>query len=233
MIQMDMQIGSRQWQAVIRQGAEEVGVAVDDAALHGFAVHAVEMIKFNRRINLTAITDPFSVAVKHVIDSLAAAPHVPADARLLDIGSGAGFPGIPLKIVRPLSTVVLIDAVARKVSFLKHVIRQLGLDGLSARHQRAEQMGDNSADLFDVVISRALSSLQQCVQLACPLIKRTGGTIVALRGHVGDGEISALRQWLNRRAADADGMDYDLDSYPFPLPFLNDCRTVIKVRLSG
>lgn len=230
-----MQIGSKRWKTIIREGAADLGVAVDDFAIRGFETHATEMIKFNRKINLTAITDPFEVAIKHVVDSLAAVPYIFDQAHLLDIGSGAGFPGIPIKLVRLTSTVTLIDGSVRKVSFLKHIIRRLNIDGIFAHHQRAESMNCNPDACFDIVISRALAGLEQCIQLALPLVKVEKGVIIALRGHVSEGELKALRRLLRRwnLGQQSRKNDYDLSVQRFSLPFLDDQRTVVIVHFHG
>jgi len=230
-----MQIGSKQWKALIREGATELGVEVDDFAMSGFETHAAEMIQFNRKINLTAITDPFEVAIKHVIDSLAAAPYVFDQARLLDIGSGAGFPGIPIKLVRPTSTVTLIDGVVRKVSFLKHIIRRLKIEGISAHHKRAEQMNRHPDACYDIVISRALSSLAQCIQWALPLVKMEKGVIIALRGHVAGDELRSVDRLLRHGdlGQQSGKKNHALSVQRFSLPFLKDHRTIVRVQFHG
>ena len=132
------EIGSRQWQKLIMDGARQLGIAIDEHICAAFATHAAELIHWNRKINLTAITDPRDIAVRHFIDSLVPAKFIPNGARLLDIGSGAGFPGLPLKIVKPSLSVFLIDGTRKKINFLKHMIRSLNLDQSEARHIRAE-----------------------------------------------------------------------------------------------
>jgi len=232
---MNIQIGAKRWQSIIQEGAAQLGVMVDDSAMRGFETHATEMIKFNRKINLTAITDPYGIAVKHIVDSLAAAPHLPDQVRLLDIGSGAGFPGIPLKLVRPASAVTLIDGSVRKVSFLKHIIRQLNLEGICACHLRAEQMAPSRNTGFNVVVSRALADLERCIQLAYPLVDKEKGIIIALRGHVAETEVTALRQLLKGRDSGHGAVEngFSLKIERFSLPFSGDQRTLVIVRCKG
>jgi len=227
----NVKIGSKKWKDIIRKGATELGVIVDDDALHGFSVHAAEMIMFNRKMNLTTITDPFEIAIKHIIDSLAAAPYLSDKRTLLDIGSGAGFPGIPLKLVHPALAVTLIDGSARKISFLKHVIRLLNIDGIVAHQIRAEQMGGNREERFDIVITRALSTLDKCVQLALPLVNKEKGTVIALRGHMDENKLPPLRRLITRYQAcqQSEKIDYDLTISRFSLPVSNDQRTILIV----
>jgi len=229
----NLKIGSEKWEAIIRKGATELGVIIDGDAMHGFSVHAAEMIKFNRKMNLTAITDPFDIAVKHIVDSLAAAPYLSNKGTLLDIGSGAGFPGIPLKFVHPALVVTLIDGSARKISFLRHVIRLLNIDGMVAHQIRAEQMGRNRAERFDIVITRALGTLDKCVQLALPLVNKEKGSVIALRGRMDEDELPPLRRLINRHLAcqQSEKMSYDLTISRFSLPVSNDQRTIVIVHL--
>lgn len=148
-----------------------------------FARYARLLQTWNEKINLTAITDPREVAVKHFLDSLAPSAHLPTRGRLLDIGSGGGFPGIPLKIVRPHQPMVLIDAVRKKINFIKTVIRDLDLRLIEALHIRAEDYIKNHMPSagFDVVVSRALADVDLVIRLAVPLLNH-GGRLVVYQG---------------------------------------------------
>ena len=163
-----MQIGSKEWSALIIDGARTFDIELKSDQTEKFAVHARELIRWNKTFNITTITDPVEIALKHFLDSLPAAHHIPPDATLLDIGSGGGFPGIPLKILMPSLMVTLIDASRKKVSFLKHVIRSLKLDHIEALPMRAENLVTDSLyrKRFDVVISRAFAALALFVRLA-------------------------------------------------------------------
>jgi 16S rRNA (guanine527-N7)-methyltransferase len=192
-----MDIGSPEWQHVIIDGAQQLGIEIDERICAAFASHAAELLHWNRKINLTAITDPRDIAIRHFLDSLAPAKFIPDRVRLLDIGSGAGFPGIPLKIVKSSVSVLLIDGTRKKVNFLKHVIRSLGLDQIAARHIRAEDLAHHAefAHTFDVIVSRALSNLTSFVKVAVPLLARQG-MIMAIKGQVAQKELETLRAKL-------------------------------------
>ncbi len=189
-----MEIGSRQWQNLIINGAQELDITIDERICAAFAAHAAELFHWNRKFNLTAISDARGIAIRHFLDSLAAAKFVPDRSRMLDIGSGGGFPGIPLKIVKSSLSVFLIDGTRKKVNFLKHMIRLLDLDQCEALHIRAENFAHHTefANSFDVIISRALSDLTSFVKAATPLLARHG-RIVALKGQVDQKELAALR----------------------------------------
>ena len=188
-----MEIGSREWQNFITDGARKLGVEIDAGMTTQFSNHASELIKWNRKLNLTAITHPEDLAVKHFLDSLAPAHFIPDNARMLDIGSGGGFPGIPLKILNPSLKVMLIDGTRKKVNFLKHALRILKLESIEAHQIRAENLHEDPAyaNLFDVIISRALSPLKLFVNMALPLLAQHG-TLMAMKGEVGQEELNAV-----------------------------------------
>ena len=192
-----MKIGSSSWKEIIQAGAGSLSINVDAPQIDQFVLYADELMKWNRKINLTAITDAEALAIKHFLDSIAPLALIPLGASLLDIGSGAGFPGIPLKIVRPDLKVTLIDAVRKKVNFQKHVIRTLALENIGSHHIRAEQFSPETP--FDVVITRALSTLTKFVKLALPLLAKDG-VMLSWKGMPAEAqaEVSVLQSDENR-----------------------------------
>lgn len=138
-----------------------------------------ELLRWNKKINLTAITDQKEIAVKHIIDSLLVSDLISQGWHLLDIGSGAGFPGIPLAITRSDLEIVSVDSVAKKIQFQKHVARLLALDNFTPVHTRIE--GLDHTRKFDVIISRAFARLDSFAELAKPFMKCTG-KILAMKG---------------------------------------------------
>jgi 16S rRNA (guanine527-N7)-methyltransferase len=153
-----------------------------------------ELLRWNPRRNLTAIVDREEVLEKHLVDSLTLLPFARQSAHLLDIGSGAGFPALPLKIVCPGLKVVSVEAVGKKVDFQRHVVRTLGLEGYSALHQRVENLTGYPA-VFDLVTARARCSLGELVALAEPFLK-PGGRLVAMKGPEGNREFLVLQDTL-------------------------------------
>lgn len=151
-----------------------------------------ELLRWNARVNLTAITDPREVLEKHLVDSLTVLEEVDPAGRLLDLGSGGGFPALPLRLACPRLQVLSVDAVEKKIAFQRHIVRLLGLEGFTPWHGRAEEV-PNRADFaggFDLVISRAFASLEQFVRLALPCLA-PGGRIIAMKGPEGPAELSA------------------------------------------
>lgn len=188
-----MEIGSNEWAALITAGAGAFGVEVTAAQVALMARHAQQLLAWNRVTNLTTVTEPQAMARSHYLDSLCVAPLVPSAAALLDIGSGGGFPGLPLHLVRPEGSTTLIDASRKKASFLKHVIRELGLTGITALHCRAEELAarPGGPPRFGVIVSRALGPVEPFVRLALPLLAEQG-RIIAMRGRTDPGDIRAL-----------------------------------------
>jgi 16S rRNA (guanine527-N7)-methyltransferase len=219
-----MEIGSREWQNFITDGARKLGVVIDAGITNQFSIHASELIKWNRKLNLTAITHPKDLAVKHFLDSLAPAHFIPDNARMLDIGSGGGFPGIPLKILNPSLKVMLIDGTRKKVNFLKHALRMLKLESIEAHQIRAENLHEDPtyANLFDVIISRALSPLKLFVKMALPLLAQHG-TLMAMKGEVSQEELNAV---------DLDGLEdrYHLEVKNYRLHSIEAPRSLVVIR---
>jgi 16S rRNA (guanine527-N7)-methyltransferase len=181
---------------VIRQALErglaEAGLAVSGENIRAFELFAAELKKWNRTVNLTAITRDEEIAVKHIVDALMCAACVNEGEAVLDIGSGAGIPAIPIKILKPSVQVVSVDAVAKKIMFQRHVARLLGLKGFEALHTRVESLATSRAGRFDVVTSRAFTRLEQFVALGAPLLAE-GGRMIAMKGPGATAEMEAER----------------------------------------
>lgn len=187
-----MEIGSEEWGRLVRAGAGSLGVELEDVHLERFARHAVELLNWNSVTNLTAITRPDEVALNHFADSLACARLIPPKATVLDVGSGGGFPGLPLHVVLPDLKTRLVDASRKKVSFLRHVIRVLDLKGIEACHSRIEDLGARGGPGYQVIVSRAYSALAAFVRQALPLLD-TGGKIIAYKAQIAPEEMRELQ----------------------------------------
>lgn len=228
-----MRIGSKKWRNVIYDGAKDLEIQIGRENIDQFATHALELIEWTTKTNLTSITDPLEIAVKHFLDSIAPAPIIPPDASLLDIGSGGGFPGIPLKILMPSLSVTLIDASRKKVSFLKHVIRMLDLDNIEACHVRAEDLSGNNIfeKTYDVIISRALSSTVNFVQMSLPLLTKEG-FIIAMKGRASDKEIKSVQSLIKTKsgAQENSTSNFNLVLKKYRLPHLKSERSIVILK---
>ena len=174
-------------------GAERLGLNLTPQQVEAFQLYREELLRWNRRVNLTAIVGYREVQVRHFLDSLTVAPLVGDKAsRLLDIGSGAGFPGLPLKIVHPGIELTLVDSVHKKADFLHHLVERLALDGVEVVAERVESLAHDSRyrQRFDTVVSRAVAALATLAELALPFCT-VGGTFIAMKkGHI-DSEVAA------------------------------------------
>ena len=167
----------------LAEEAARLGIMLSDEQLNQFSDYADCLIDWNTRINLTSITDPHEIAVKHFVDSLIGARFISNAKTLCDVGSGAGFPGLPLKIFRPDLEVTLLDSLSKRVTFLNAVIEFLKLRNIVAIHARAEEAGRMSdfREHFDLVTSRAVARLNTLCEYALPLVK-VGGHFLAYKG---------------------------------------------------
>lgn len=156
-----------------------------------------ELLEWNQKFNLTAIRDVESIRVKHFLDSYSCVQAWKANPphRLVDIGTGAGFPGIPLKIIYPTMHVTLVESVGKKAMFCQHVIQTLGLEGIEVIQTRAEDLGQNSAhrESYDWAVARAVANLNILSEYLLPLVK-VGGTMLAQKGESGPAEAQSAEK---------------------------------------
>ena len=167
-----------------------------DRVIEQFVLYRRELLDWNTRMNLTAITDPDEVLIKHFLDSLSLLLAFDREqARVLDIGSGAGFPGIPLKIVRPQWRVTLLEATGKKVNFLCHIIEILQLDGIDVVQGRAEDVGrkDEHRAAFDLVTARAVAALPTLLEYCAPFCCAGGAMLLPKKGQIADELIKGKR----------------------------------------
>jgi len=206
----------------LKKGAEELGIIISPSQLESFTLYADELCKWNRKINLTAITLPEEIAVKHFIDSLTLLRYVEIKGELLDIGSGGGFPGIPLKIMSPDTSIVSVDAVEKKIHFQRHVARTIALEGFTALHRRAENLFPEYKGNFKSIVSRAFADISDFAKYAVPLLAENG-VILAMKGRDGRREAEGATTELEKLGVEVSSV------HEFELPLLNDLRTLIII----
>jgi len=172
----------------LRAQAALLGVPLDGSQAAALLQLLDELAQWNRAYNLTAVEARAQMITHHLLDSLAASADLQGE-RIADLGTGAGFPGLPLAVVHPQRQFTLIDGTAKKIRFVTHAVRVLGLSNVQALHQRVEALAN--AAPFDTLLARALTSLPALAQLALPLA-RAGTRLIAYKGQRPDAEIAAL-----------------------------------------
>lgn len=172
--------------------ANALGVQLMPAQIDAFQRYLELLISWNKKMNLTAITEPREVCIKHFADSLTVldAVNLPKGAKILDVGSGAGFPGIPLKIARPDLRLTIIDSQQKRLTFLEEVLKKINLEG-ELLHGRAEDLGqDKSLRVkFDLVTARAVAPLNLLCEYCMPFVK-SRGFFIAMKGPNADEELA-------------------------------------------
>lgn len=182
--------------ALLEEMLQQINLVVPARTLDELLWFRDELLRWNKKINLTAITDPVSTLEKHLVDSLTLLPYLEEQGTILDMGSGGGFPSIPLKIARPSYKIVSVDAVAKKIAFQKHVIRTLKVENFTPLHARLEDLpSHNDLPLFDMVVTRAFAPLKDILILADPLLAKNG-IVVAMKGADGLQELADSEQSL-------------------------------------
>ena len=186
--------GSVEKVELLLDGARRLGLDLDEAKVDRFQLYLRELTEWNKKVNLTAITDPGDIQTKHFLDSLTVSLAVPREVMsrgtLVDVGSGAGFPGLPLKILWPGLRVILVESVGKKAAFLRYMVGTLGLEGVDVLAQRAESLAHDPAlrETFDVAVSRAVADMSALAELTLPFC-RPGGMAVAQKKSGIDDEI--------------------------------------------
>lgn len=202
------------------EGADQIGIENIRADL--FLSYVGLLRKWGRRINLSSVLTDREIIIKHLIDSLTVAEFMPPGSRVIDIGTGAGFPGIPLSIYDPSLNVTLLESVGKKVAFLKDVKRSLGLSGIDIHHGRAEELDRGMRGVFDRVTFRALGSVGTVVALGTPYLD-IGGEMVIMKGPRGK------KEWEDYANQYPEYMELLLTK-ELELPFSGEKRVIMVVK---
>ena len=208
---------------ILLKAAGQMGLTLTDSQITLFETYRETLLLWNTRMNLVSLQSELDLPVRHFIDSLTLLPHVPpGTGTILDIGSGAGFPAIPIKIVRTDLHVTLLEASRKKSSFLKEVIRKLGLQGIAVLNCRLEELlKKDHKPTFDLIVSRATLKLPDLLAQGLPLLKQ-GGVMAAMKGPGLEEETAALDYLKNKSFR-------IVANYPLSLPLTGDRRNILLV----
>jgi len=190
-----------------------------DEIIDNFSIFFKELIEWNQKFNLTNITNEDEVIIKHFIDSVLPHNFIPQFSKILDIGAGAGFPSLPLKLIRDDLNIIMLDSLNKRVVFLNHIIENLKLTKITAIHSRVEDF--NQRNQFDVVVARAVASLPTLIEYSLPFLK-VGGILLAYKSNNAKIEIDASKNALNLVSGELNEVKY------YNIENNNRCIIVIK-----
>ena len=205
------------------QALKTQGIELSDKQIQQFHIYFETLVEWNEKMNLTAITDLPSVYLKHFYDSISAAFYIDFDKvqSLCDVGAGAGFPSIPIKICFPHLKITIVDSLNKRIQFLNHLSEELHLENVNFVHSRAEDFGQAKEyrEKFDMVTARAVARLSVLSELCIPLVK-LGGTFVAMKAASGDEELKDANRAIATLGTKL------VDKFEFLLPIENSERTI-------
>lgn len=201
--------------SLISEGLNELGFENDPLLIEKLEIYLATLKKWNRVYNLTAIDEDSEIIVKHFLDSLSVNQYIQNSERILDVGTGAGFPGLILALFNPEKSFVLVDGVSKKISFLQEMIGKLNLKNVIAVHTKIEQY--NVAEQFDIIISRAFADIKKMTKLTSHLIK-DGGKFIAMKGPDVMSEL--------------DDISLPFVHHDITVPFLEGTRKIIEIKNS-
>lgn len=207
--------------------AKEYGLELTSDQISAFNRYYELLVEWNEKINLTAITEPREVAIKHIVDSLSCYQKelFTGQISLIDVGTGAGFPGLPLKIFCPELKLTLLDSLNKRVKFLQLVVDELGLKDVEVIHARSEEAARNKKyrEQFDLATARAVARLPIICEYCLPFVKQ-GGTFIALKGRQYEEEIQDAQKAFSVLGGKL------VKSMPVKLPELEDKRAVVYIK---
>lgn len=171
-------------ESLLIEGVKQFSIGLTETHVEKFLIYKDILKEWNEKMNLTAIEEDRDIIMKHFVDSLSILPHIKnRDGSLIDVGTGAGFPGIPLKILCPGMKVTLLDSLDKRIKFLNEVIKRINLEDIHTVHGRAEDFGNNKEfrEAFDISVARAVANLPVLLEYCLPFVK-PGGIFIAMKG---------------------------------------------------
>ena len=187
---------------------KDFNIKINDEQIKKFMNYMNLLLEWNEKINLTAITQPEEVKLKHFVDSLTVLKYINDDDKVIDIGTGAGFPGIPLKIMKENTKITLLDSLNKRINFLNIVIETLNLSNIQAIHGRAEEIARNKLyrEKYDVAVSRAVANLSTLSEYMLPFVK-VGGKCICMKGANVNEEIEKAKNAIKELGGEIERVD--------------------------
>ncbi len=220
--------------SLLVEGCQQLGIELTEAAITQFERYYRELVDWNTRLNLTTITGYADVQTKHFLDSLVSLPLIAEELasslplptlRILDVGTGAGFPGVPLKLASPALRLTLMDGTQKKIAFLEHLLTVLEVTDVTLVHGRAEEMGRSPIhrERYDIVVARAVAPLNTLAEYLLPLVV-VGGLAVVYKGPSAPEEFIEARRAIKLLGGEA------VRLAPVAVPFLDERRFILLVK---
>ena len=203
----------------------KIQLNVNDEVLNKFCAYMTNLLEWNEKINLTAITDEDDIILKHFIDSLTILEYIPEKSNVIDVGTGAGFPGIPLKIVREDINMTLMDSLNKRITFLNEIINKLGLKKINAIHSRAEELAKipEHREKYDIAVSRAVANLSTLSEYMIPFVK-VGGKCICMKGSNIEEELKTAKNAIKELGGEIEKV------INFKLPDSDNERNIIIIK---
>jgi len=209
----------------LKENAYIIGVTLDNNMLNQFYNYKNLVIEWNEKINLTAITDDLEFAVKHFVDSLTINKYIEQRKTIIDIGTGAGFPGIPIKILNKDNRVILFDSLNKRLKVLEDIVEKIGLTNVETLHGRAEETfkNKNHREKYDIATSRAVAALNVLAELMLPAVK-VGGICICMKGNNAEAEIEEAKRAIKELGGEIIKVE------KITLPELNLERNIVIIK---
>ena len=203
---------------------DKLEITLSEIQLKQFYNYMNLLIEWNKKINLTAIIEPDEIILKHFVDSLTISKYISDGTRVVDVGTGAGFPGIPLKIYRQDIEITLLDSLQKRINFLDEVIRELNLEKIETIHSRVEDFGKDKKyrEKFDIATSRAVANLATLSEYLLPLVK-VGGKVISMKGSLIEEELELSKNAIKILGGKVEKVD------EFNLPNSDISRNIILI----
>lgn len=210
---------------IMNEKLAKIGIKASESKIKLFYSYMINLIEWNEKINLTAIVDEVEIIDKHFIDSLTVSKYINDENTVIDVGTGAGFPGIPLKIERQNVKIELLDSLNKRINFLNEIIKELNLTDIKTTHGRAEDEASKKEkrEQYDVAVSRAVASLPVLLEYLLPFVK-IGGICICMKGNNIDEELNNSKKALDELGGQIEKID------TFQLPDANATRNIIIIR---